>query len=343
MTMMSIGIIGAGNISATHVRAIEGIRAAAVVAVYGRQLERARKLAATVGAAPSDTLESFFASAEMDMVAIGTPSGLHSEHGAAAASFGLHVLVEKPLEITTARADRLIAAAAASGVTLGVIFQDRLKPAVRELKALVDGAALGTSIVASARVPWYRPPEYYRDSDWRGTRALDGGGALINQAIHTVDLLLWLCGPVSRVFGRTATRFHTIDVEDTAVAAIEFASGAIGTIEATTAAWPGRPRRIDITGSTGTAILEGDDLIAVDLRGDGGRRSDLVTAAARAENAGSPVVSDAGPHRAVFEDFIRAVSRGEPPCCDGREGRRSVELVEAIYRSARTGQPVELS
>ncbi len=146
---------------------------------------------------------------------------------------------------------------------------------------------------------------------------------------------------MSRVFGRTATRFHAIDVEDTAVASLEFASGAIGTIEATTAAWPGRPRRIDITGSNGTAILEGDDLIAVDLRGD--RRGGLAFAATRAENAASPVVSDAGPHRAVFEDFIRAISRGERPCCDGREGRRSVELVEAIYRSARSGSAVEFS
>ena len=341
--MMRIGVIGSGNISTTHVRAVAGLREAAVVAVYGRTLEHARELAATVGAVPSNTLDMFFASAEMDMVAIGTPSGLHAEHAAAAASRGLHVLVEKPLEITTERADRLIAATAEAGVTLGVIFQDRLKPAVRELKALVDSAALGTSIVASARVPWYRPPEYYRDSDWRGTRELDGGGALINQAIHTVDLLLWLCGPVSRVFGRTATRFHRIDVEDTAVASLEFAGGAIGTIEATTAAWPGRPRRIDITGSNGTAILEGDDLIAVDLRGNSDRRADLAAAAPRAENAASPVVSDAGPHRAVFEDFIRAVSGGERPACDGREARRSVALVEAIYRSARTGQPVTLS
>jgi len=336
---MRIGVIGAGNISATHVRAIGGVRNAAVVAVYSRRLERARELAASCGAAACGTLDAFFASAAMDMVAIGTPSGLHGEHGAAAARRGLHVLVEKPLEITTERADRLIAAADAASVTLGVIFQDRLKPGVRELKALVDGGALGTIVFASARVPWYRPPEYYRGSDWRGTKALDGGGALINQGIHTVDLLLWLCGPVSRVAGRTATRFHDIEVEDTAVASIVFASGALGTIEATTAAWPGRPRRIEIAGANGAATLEGDDLIAVDVQHSGRRVSG---SAGRAENAASPTVSDAGPHRAVFEDFIHAISARERPCCDGREGRRSVELVEAIYRSSQSGQVLEL-
>jgi predicted dehydrogenase len=249
------------------------------------------------------------------------------------------VLVEKPLEITTARADALIAGTTRAGVTLGVIFQDRLKPAVERLKTLADSGAIGRPILASARVRWYRPPSYYGESRWRGTRALDGGGALINQAIHTVDVLLWVFGPVARVFGKVATRLHDIEVEDTAVATIEFASGALGTLEAATSAYPGYARRIEITGSEGTAILEGDELVAVDVCG---KPSERQPTAARPENAASPVVSDATAHQRVVEDFIAAFRNRGKPRCDGPEGRRSVELIEAIYQSSRSGKPIEL-
>jgi predicted dehydrogenase len=310
------------------VAAIPGAR---VVAVYGPTRERAEAVAQASGAPAFDDLDRFF-DIPVDMVAIGTPSGLHGAHGAAAIRRGAHVLVEKPIEITAPRADVLIADAHRAGLTLGVIFQDRLKADVRRLKSMVDEAALGSILLARAQVPWWRPPEYYRDSRWRGTWALDGGGALMNQAIHTVDLLLWLCGPVARVSGRTATRFHQIEVEDTAVAVIEFRSGALATLEAATCVNPGRPRRIEIAGSRGTAILEGDELLAGDRRSSGPPPA----------NAASPVVADASAHRDVFADFIRAVRDGDPPCCDGREGRRSVVLVEAIYESSRTGLPVDV-
>jgi predicted dehydrogenase len=202
----------------------------------------------------------------LDLVVIGSPSGLHAEHGIAAARQRLHVLVEKPIDVSSARADALIGEASRAGVTLGVIFQDRLKPDVRRMKALVDAGRLGAPILASAHVRWYRPPAYYEGSRWRGTRALDGGGALMNQGVHTVDLLLWLFGPVRRVSAATATRLHAIEVEDTAVAVLEFASGALGTLEAATSAFPGYSRRLELTGANGTLILDGDDLVAIDLR-----------------------------------------------------------------------------
>ena len=340
MADVRVGLIGAGNISGTHARAVSELRDARVVAVYGPSLERARRLADAHGAAASDTLERFFGSAPMDMVAVGTPSGLHGEHGAAASRRGLHVLVEKPIEITTERTDALIADADRAQVTLGVIFQDRLKPDLRRLKTLVDDGSLGRLILARAQVPWWRPPEYYRDSRWRGTWRLDGGGALMNQGIHTVDVLLWLCGPVSSLAGRAATQLHGIEVEDTAVAMLEFANGAVGTLEATTAAYPGRPRRIELTGTEGTAILEGDRLIAVDLK-DGRRMTSAQDASP--ENVSSPIVSDASAHREVFADFIHAFTHGTPPSCDGREGRRSVQLIEAIYESSRLARPVEVT
>ena len=339
MPNVRVGLIGAGNISETHARAVGAIPGASVVAVYGPTRARAERLAALFGAGAHDRLDAFLAQGGMDMVIVGSPSGLHGEHGAAAAGVGLHVLVEKPLEITTARADALIAAAGSAGVTLGVIFQDRLKPAVERLKTLVDSGAIGRPILADARVKWYRPRSYYGESRWRGTRALDGGGALINQAIHTVDVLLWVFGPVARVFGKAATRLHDIEVEDTAVATLEFASGALGTLEAATSAYPGYARRIEITGSEGTAILEGDELIAVDLRG---KPSERHRTAARPENAASPVVSDATAHQRVVEDFIAAFRHRGKPRCDGPEGRRSVALIEAIYESSRCGKPVDL-
>ena len=347
MPNVRVGLIGAGNISDTHARAVAAVPGASVVAVYGPTRARAERLAASVGAQAHDRLDAFLAQGGMDMVIVGTPSGLHGEHGAAAARAGLHVLVEKPLEITTARADRLIAAAAGAGVTLGVIFQDRLKPSVERLKTLVESRAIGTPILGSARVKWYRPPSYYGESRWRGTQTLDGGGALINQAIHTVDVLLWVFGPVARVFGKVATRLHDIEVEDTAVATLEFASGAVGTIEAATSAYPGYARRIEITGSEGTAILDGDDLVAIDVRSRSRSDDGQTTVEPRTgrvpENAASPIVSDASAHRRVVEDFIAAFRNHGRPRCDGPEGRRSVELIEAIYESSRCGRPVDVT
>ena len=346
MSNVRVGLIGSGNISETHARAVGAIPGASVVAVYGPTRARAERLAAGFGAHAHDRLDAFLAQGGMDMVIVGTPSGLHGEHGAAAAGAGLHVLVEKPLEITTARADALIAAAAGAGVTLGVIFQDRLKRPVEQLKTLVESGAIGRPILASARVKWYRPPSYYGESRWRGSRTLDGGGALINQAIHTVDVLLWVFGPVARVFGRVATRLHEIEVEDTAVATLEFASGAVGTIEAATSAYPGYARRIEITGSEGTAILDGDDLVAIDLRNpswsDDGQTMVRPQPGRAPENAASPIVSDASAHQRVVEDFIAAFRNRGKPRCDGPDGRRSVALIEAIYESSRTGRSVEV-
>jgi len=339
--MIHVGLIGAGNISDTHAAAAAAIEGVRVVAVCGRTREKAERLAARAGATAYDELARFLEHRPMDLVVIGSPSGLHAEQGIAAAKQGLHVLTEKPIDVTTLAADRLIAEADRAGVTLGVIFQDRMKPDVRRLKALVDGGRLGTPILASASVRWHRPPEYYQASAWRGTRALDGGGALMNQGVHTVDLLLWLFGPVRRVFGRTATRLHPIEVEDTVVAVLEFASGAIGTLEAATSAYPGYPRRIELTGSEGTVRLEGDRLAAIDLRqpveGEVAADANPISVA-----ASSPVVADTTAHRAVLEDFIAAIAHRVPPSCDGAQGRASVAVIEAVYRSSTINQPVDL-
>jgi len=344
-SQIHVGLIGAGNISETHARAAAAIPGVRVAAVYAPTRAHAERLAAPYGAAVHDTLDRLLDQRPLDLVAIGSPSGLHAEHGIAAVARGIPVLVEKPLDVTTAQADALIDAAARAGVSLGVIFQDRLKPDVVRAKALIDEGRLGRPILATAQVKWYRTPEYYSGSKWRGTRAFDGGGALMNQGVHTVDLLLWLFGPARRVFGRTAAILHPIEVEDTAVAVVEFASGALATIEAATSAYPGYSRRPELTGSEGTIVLDGDRLAAVDLRGQGAAGGPVATpiGAAATVSASSPVVADASAHQRVFEDFLRAVATKTPPCCDGPEGRRSVALIEAIYSSSRTGQDVLLS
>jgi predicted dehydrogenase len=345
--VIHIGLIGAGNISDTHARAAAAIPGVEVAAVFAPTRAHAEQLAGRYGGTACDSLDALLAHVPLDMVVIGSPSGLHAEQGIAAAKRGLHVLVEKPIDVTTARADALIGEAVRAGVTLGVIFQDRLKPDAQRLKTLVEGGRLGTPILANARVKWYRPPSYYAGSRWRGTQALDGGGALMNQGVHTVDLLLWLFGPVRRVFGKTIAGLHAIDVEDTAVAVLEFANGAVGTLEAATSAYPGYSRQIELTGSNGTVRLDGDDLAAIDLKDARAderptRSGGLEPGGGTTVSAASPVVADASAHTRVFEDFIRAVSTHTAPCCDGGSARRSVALIEAIYTSARTDCPVAL-
>jgi len=333
---MHIGLLGSGNISDTHARAALAIPGVTVTAVCGSTRERAARVADRYGAAAYDDLARFLAHRPMDIVAIGTPSGLHAEQAIAAIAQRLHVIVEKPVDIATDRVDALIDAADRAGLTLGVFFQDRLKPDFLAVKALVERGELGTPVLGSAHLRWYREPKYYAESRWRGTWALDGGGALMNQGIHGVDALLWLFGPVSSVMATAATRLHHVEVEDTIAATLTFESGALGVIQASTAVFPGYPRRLELTGSNGSVVLEGDRLISADFRDSG---TDLdVSDAARSAAASSPTVADASAHQRILEDFIDAVRSRREPVCSGREGRRSVALVQAIYESARTGR-----
>jgi predicted dehydrogenase len=337
-----VGLIGGGNISDTHARSARAIPGVEIAAVYGTNREKVSRLAREFEGKPYENLDAFLNHRPMDLVIIGCPSGLHAEHGIAAARRGLHVLAEKPIDISTSRADALIAAAEEANVKLGVLFQDRTKPHVRQLKSWLKQGVLGKPLFVDARVKWYRPPEYYSKSRWRGTLALDGGGALINQGIHTADLLLYLLGDVVCVQARTATLLHKIEAEDTAVAVLEFASGALGTFHATTAAYPGYPRRVEITGTEGTVILEHDRIVAANLR----NAQDLLATLSEATHdqnpsATSAAVSDFRGHQALLEDFLQAIAESRAPLCDGREGRRSLALVEKIYESAQARQSKE--
>jgi len=319
-------------------REIDGVK---ITAVCGRNAEKTGRLADAAEAAAYQDLDAFFSHRPMCAVLIGSPSGLHAEHGIAAARHDLHVLVEKPIDITTERADALIAACENAHVKLGVFFQDRASSDIQTLKRVIDSGELGKPILISASVRWYRPPEYYKNSHWRGTWALDGGGALMNQGIHTVDLLLWLFGEVSSVWARAITAVHEIEVEDTVVASFEFSSGAIGNLEAATSAYPGLSRRIEMTWSQGTVVLENDCISSANLLTP---IEGLCRKQPKPENkrATSPVVSDTRGHRAIIEDFIQAIVFDGVPICDGRDARRSVQLVNAIYESSRSGLAVSI-
>jgi UDP-N-acetyl-2-amino-2-deoxyglucuronate dehydrogenase len=331
---LQAGFVGCGNITDTHARAA---RAAGlgVAAFFGRDPKKVEAMASRYGGRAFARFEEFLAHRPMDLVVIGSPSGRHAEQGIAAAEQGLHVLVEKPIDVTTARGESLVGAAEKAGVKLGVVFQDRLKPDLVRLHAFLAGGGLGRVLVASARVKWHRPPEYYAASRWRGTKALDGGAALINQGIHTVDLLLWLLGPVTEVRAVTGTVLHAIEGEDVALALLRFRSGALATVEATTVAFPGYPRRVEISGTGGTVVVEGDRVVVADLRVP---VPGLVSAGDEgAASAATAVVADETPHRRVIEDFARAIETGGRPACDGREGLRSLAIVEAVYAAAARG------
>ena len=336
-----VGLVGGGNITETHARAVQAIPEAELVAVYGVNSNKVARIAEQFGGKAYSDYQEFLAHRPMEVVAIGSPSGLHADHGIAAARRGIHVLTEKPLEINSSRADAFIAEAGRAGVKLGVMFQDRVKPGIQQLRRLIDSGSVGKILYADARVKWYRPPEYYSGSQWRGTLALDGGGALINQAVHTVDLLLYLLGDVMRVQARTGTRFHRIEAEDTALAILEFHSGVLGTLQATTAAYPGYPRRVEITGSEGTVILEHDRIIAADLRNPPSKFV-LGSESDRNLSASSATVSDFRGHQALFEDFFHAIEYNSEPVCSGREGRRSVALMDAIYRAANSRSSIQI-
>ncbi len=341
MSPLRFGIVGAGNIARTHAAAIRASERATLSAVAGGS--GAAELAAQEGARHHADAAALIADPAVDAVILCTPSGVRRDYAVAAAEHGKHVLVEKPIEVDLARAEAIVAACTHHGVTLGVVYQSRFKPHPAAVRAAVERGSLGASVLSSMAVKWHRPAAYYADTAWRGTWAFDGGGALINQAIHNVDLLLWFGGDVRRVHAVAANRLHQgIEVEDTVVAHLEFAHGGLGVLEATTATHPGSPRRIELHGTDGTIVLQDDEVHDWTLR-DGSPAPGNDVAAATAFAAATHVMSDHRWHQRQLEDFVDAVRKQRPPLVDGREGLRSLALVLAVYASARTGRTVEVA
>jgi UDP-N-acetyl-2-amino-2-deoxyglucuronate dehydrogenase len=344
---IGFGIVGCGMISQFHARAVRETRGARLIGGFDAVSAAAEKFAAAFGVKAYCRLDDLLADKDVDVVAVGTPSGAHLEPAVAAARAGKHVIVEKPLEITLARCDKIIAECKRARVVLSTVFPSRFHEAGRLMKRAAEQGRFGRLALGDAMVKWYRTQAYYDSGAWRGTWALDGGGALMNQAIHSVDLLLWLLGPAVEVQAQTALRAHQrIGVEDVAVATVKFANGALGVIEATTAAYPGYLKRIEIHGDGGSAVLEEEDLVKWDfakkLKGDGAILEKMSRRKSGGGGAADPAAIGHQGHARQFQDVLNAIRKGTEPQIDGPEGRRSVELILAIYKSAETGRAVRL-
>jgi predicted dehydrogenase len=331
------GIIGAGVIAAVHADAISMLPGARLNAVTDVAAGAAQAFAAARRCAAEPSVDALLARPDVEVVCVCVPSGLHAEVGVRAAKAGRHLVVEKPLDVSLEAADRLLAAVREAGTALTVMSQHRFDPGVIELKRLIDDGALGTLVLGEASTKWYRTQAYYDSAPWRGTWAMDGG-ALLNQGIHYVDLLRWCMGPAAEVTAVCTTQAHRIEVEDTALAIVKFASGAVGTVSATTAAYPGFPQRLEITGTEGTVTVEDGRIARADLRSGRAVRSPGADRGAAADPGGL----DAAVHAAQLADLLASVDEGREPAVSGASGREALEIVCAVYESSRTGRPVSV-
>jgi predicted dehydrogenase len=330
------GIVGTGMVAEFHAQAIAATSGTRLVATCRADAGRAGETAAKFDVPCDAGIEALLDRSDVDAVCLCTPSGLHAKQTLAAARAGKHVLVEKPMALRLADADAMIAACREAGVQLGVAFQRRTDPAVRELHDAIRAGELGRLVLGSASVPYFRPQSYYESAGWRGTWSLDGGGALMNQGIHLVDMLLWLMGGEAEVVGASGgTLSHEIEVEDCVVAALRFEGGASGALVATTAAEPGFPHRVEVYGTLGGAQIEGDSLV----RWEGGapRLSPQESGSVDAGSGASPTAIGAAGHTLIVEDFVASIREGREPLVSGEEGRRSLELVLAVYEAAGLG------
>jgi len=341
------GIIGTGLISDFHAKAIEAIANASLVGVYNINKNKADAFAARHNCIAYNTLEEMANAPDIDIVCICTPSGAHLDPAIVCIEGGKHCLIEKPLEVTLEKCDQIIQAAKKAGVKLGVIFPSRFAEASLQLKKSIEQNKFGDLTLGDAYVKWSRTPAYYQSAQWRGTWALDGGGALMNQGIHSVDLLQWYMGPVVSVQAFAANiRHKNIEVEDTVAATVKFANGALGTIECSTAVYPGSFKRIEVLGTAGTAILEENDLVKwqfeQETEEDEQIRRSLANRTTSQGGVSDPAAISFVGHQKQIEDMMQAIETGGSPLVDGIEGRKAVEIALAIYKSARTGELVRL-
>jgi len=336
---LRIATIGAGLGSAPHFHSLRDLAGEAeLVSVYGRSAERLAGVQLPAGTRKTTRLEDILEDASIEAVLVLTPPSTHLEIVQRAARAGKHVLVEKPLETDLNRANALVEACERAGVTLAVMLQHRLREAAVALRALIQSGELGQLVSATASVRWWRPQSYY-DEPGRGTLARDGGGVLITQAIHTLDLLLDLIGMPARVTGIAATSpVHRMEGEDTAAALLHYDSGAVAVLQATTAAYPGFPERIELNFTRGTATLEGGEMRAAFQDG-----RTMSAGAQQASGGGAdPMAFDHAAHRTVLQDFIRAVKNGTAPTVTGRSALGVQQVITAVMESSQSGRAISL-
>jgi len=346
MKSWNFGIIGAGLIADFHARSIGDMPNAKLVGCCDKLPKRAKSLADKFGVRAFDDYEQMLTSDEIDVVTIATPSGFHMEPTIAAAEAGKHVICEKPLEITLDRIDAMIAAHEKAGTRLGGIFPYRFNDMMEPLREAINSGRLGVVTYASIFVPWWRTDEYYKDS-WHGTWKLDGGGALMNQSIHMVDMLCDVMPPIESVQAYTCKLGHPqIETEDTAVAVLRYTSGALGMIYGTTASFPGQFRRFEITGTKGTIINVENSITVWQFADEKPGDAEVLKKFGQIEGGGGvadPAAIIHENHTRNFKAFLDALESGEDFWIDGNEARKAVEVILAIYESAKTQKPVKLS
>jgi len=335
---LGFGIIGIGNISEFHAKCIQQIERCELIAVCSRSEEKAAK---EYNVPFYTNFIELINRDDINVVSICTPSGMHLEPALAAAQAGKHVIVEKPIEITLERADQIINTCKKSNVKLAVIFQNRFGEAVQRLRKAVQEGQVGKLILGDAYIKWHRTQEYYDSGGWRGTLKGDGGGALINQSIHTIDLLQWIMGPVKSVYGKVGTLTHRIEGEDLGLALLTFENGAMGMIEGSTSIYPGFHERLEIHGEKGTVVLESGRIKTWKIEGkeDGKEKK---SENAKTGGASDPMAISIEGHLAQYRDYIDAIYEDREPLVNGIEGRKALEIVLAIYRSSREGKPIHL-
>lgn len=343
MQPLNFAIIGAGNIGKIQAEALRHIPDARVTVVCNRGEAAGRALAEKHGAVWVADFQDAVTRDDVDVVTICTPSGTHMEIAVAAAQAGKHLLVEKPIDITLERVDQILAAVEKAGVVLACVFPLRFAQGVHKAKAALDAGRLGRLTLADVFVKWYRPQSYY-NGNWRGTWQLDGGGALMNQSIHNIDLVQWLAGPVESVLARTATLAHEMQTEDTASAVLTFQNGALGVIQGATSCWPGDRARVELHGDRGTIVLEEGRIVAWKLAdaAPGEEEAMLTLEQQQGSGATDPTAIGYEMHRRQLVDLIDAIRQGRPPAIQGTEARRSVEIIHAIYLAASKHQLVTL-
>ncbi len=342
---IGFGIIGLGSISKTHAFALQNQSDCYLVGGYHRDPIKADRWADDHDCRAYYSLEEMLSDPEIKAVSITTPSGYHLDPALAAIRAGKHVLIEKPMEITEERIAQLIKEAEAHHVRLGGVFQSRFQDAPLLLKKAIDEGRFGTITLADAQFKWFRTQEYYDSGAWRGTWAVDGGGVLMNQGIHAIDLLLFLVGDPVEVSGFTATLAHDrIEVEDAAAAALRFKNGALGIIEGTTGSYPGSLKRLEICGSKGQAVLEEDSITKWEFAEERPEDADIRTRFSGSTSPGGAsdpkAISTIG-HIRAFADFARSVINETKPSISGEEAMRAVHLIRCIYKSAKTGTAVK--
>ncbi|GGJ00476.1 oxidoreductase [Alicyclobacillus cellulosilyticus] len=337
-------VIGGGAISRTHVEQIRAIDGARVVAVVDVDEARARALGERAGAPWYTDYREVLRRDDVDIVTICTPSGTHGEIAIAAARAGKHVIVEKPLDVTLNKARQVVEVCRSEGVKLCVISQHRFDDATIRVREWLAQGKLGRPVLVEAAVNWYRPQSYYDRAPWAGTWAMDGGGVLMIQALHTIDVVQHLVGDVAEVSAYTATATHArIEVEDVAVVAVRFANGALGTIAATTSAYPQLPTRIEVFGTLGTAVIEDDLLQKLYCRDPASDEVPKEGVVNWAEQVGPGRKEWGLSHRRQFLDMLDAIANDREPVVNGEEGLKPMEVITAIYESARTGRPVTVA